>query len=119
MNIFTEIKIKDIVEKDLPKNLDQQNSYGETLLIASITYGKLSNVKLLIKKGVDVNACDNNGLTPLMHAFFWGKLKIMELLYSNGAKLEAKTNYGITTETYAKLACSNRYPVIDEYYNYK
>ena len=55
-----------------------------------------STAKLLIKKGYDVNAKDNQGNTPLHKAAFVGHGKNVELLIQNGATIDALNNRGET-----------------------
>jgi len=45
--------------------------------------------RLLIEKGADVNARDNNGSTPLIAAAFKGRSGIAQLLIDKGADVKA------------------------------
>ena len=50
--------------------------------------------ELLIAKGADVNAKDDNGWTPLHHAVPDGHKEIAELLITKGGNVNAKGIYG-------------------------
>ncbi len=52
--------------------------------------------ELLISKGADVNAKNENGQTPLFDAAVAGHKEIVELLIANGANVNAKNDYGTT-----------------------
>ncbi len=59
-------------------------------------YGKNNVVDFLLKKGIDVSAQGNTGLTGLHWAVVGGQLKTIELLLERGAPLEAVNVYGGT-----------------------
>ncbi len=68
---------------------------NQKLLLASKD-GSEKEVSALLRLGADVDARDDNGLTPLIFASFWGNESIARLLIDQGADLEAKSNYGGT-----------------------
>ncbi|EKD68776.1 MAG: hypothetical protein ACD_47C00445G0001, partial [uncultured bacterium] len=45
-----------------------EENYGSIGLIWAITGGHTDLVKMMLAKDIDINAADNDGLTPLMHA---------------------------------------------------
>jgi ankyrin repeat protein len=69
----------------------EDNTMG-TLLLASAS-GNLDAVKNAVNNGADVNAKDEEGVTPLMQA---KSAEIAQLLISNGANVNAKDNDGWT-----------------------
>jgi hypothetical protein len=58
--------------------------------------GDLAGVQALLDAGVDVNAKDEGGWTPLHRAAFAGHKEIAELLIDNGAEVNAKNEDGWT-----------------------
>lgn len=48
-------------------------------------------VKFLINMGVDVDARDDVGMTPLMWAAYYGNVEIAKLLLDNGADVNARS----------------------------
>ena len=67
------------------------------VLILFIRKGLLEAVKSLLGQGVDVNAKEEDGWTPLHHAVFWSNnVDILKCLVSRGADVNAKNNDGET-----------------------
>jgi len=56
--------------------------------------GDLAGVQAELDKGVDVNAKDESGKTPLHQATFNGHKEVVELLIAKGADVNAKTKDG-------------------------
>ena len=54
-------------------------------LFYSIQKGDVSEVELLLDKGVDVHADDNVGWPPMVRAALYGQLRIVEILLDRGA----------------------------------
>jgi len=66
------------------------------LLVHFIEKGLLKAVKSLHKQGVDINAKDEDGRTPLYTAAHSGKIDILKYFISKGADVNAKCNKGRT-----------------------
>ena len=62
----------------------------------------LEAIKLCVELGMDVNARNSMGLTPLMGAANRGSNSIIEYLVSKGARLDAKDNVGRTPLNWAE-----------------
>jgi ankyrin repeat protein len=54
------------------------------------------HAKQLIESGIDVNAGNRDGVTPLMNAAGFGKKELVELLIKRGADVNAKTRSSYT-----------------------
>ena len=52
--------------------------------------GDLAGVQVLLDKGANVNAKDDEGFTPLHQAAEWGHIEIVELLIASGAYVNAQ-----------------------------
>ncbi len=83
-------------------NLQAQNLQH---LFSAIKNNNYDSVKILISQGVDVNAKNDDGLTPLMLACYTDtKGNIVKLLIDKGADVNTKDNDGETPLLYA---CAN------------
>ncbi|MCP4849575.1 MAG: hypothetical protein GY899_16675, partial [Verrucomicrobiaceae bacterium] len=58
--------------------------------------GYLASVQAHLDAGVDINARDQNGSTPLHWAARYGQKQVVELLINKGADVNAKDNSGST-----------------------
>ena len=58
--------------------------------------GNIEAVKQHLAAGTDVNAKDENGVTPLHQAAFYGQKEVVELLIAKGADVNAKEEDGWT-----------------------
>lgn len=70
--------------------------YGQTPLAIAAENGKDDVVKLLLEKGADVNARDNDNMTPFVVAFFGGHKDIAIQLIDAKADLDGETPNGNT-----------------------
>lgn len=69
---------------------------GDTALTRAVILGRLRTVKALIKHGVDLNARDEQGRTPLMLAAHHGIEKILRMILEKGADPNAVAPRGKT-----------------------
>ena len=76
-------------------------------------YGRNSVVDFLLKKGVDLHAQQNTGLTGLHWAIVGGQLETVQLLLARGARLETKNVYGGAALGQAIWSAMNSDPQID------
>lgn len=70
--------------------------YGETALMLAVRNGHTDTVELLINKGADIEAKDEDGQTPLMFEAAWGDIETVKLLIDKGAAIEARDDDGNT-----------------------
>jgi uncharacterized protein len=95
----------DEIERLLKNNqqlLNQKNNSGDTALIAAARKGRLGVIKLLIKKGADVEGTNRLGHTVLHRAILSGYPKLVEWLVEEGrADINAVTLKGETVFTLA------------------
>jgi len=90
-------RVFNILTKAYPK----LNSWNNPSLITATRYGSTEIVKILLKKGADVNCKDVEGATPLIIASRTDNFKLVKLLISKGADVNAKDNLGTTALMYA------------------
>jgi len=85
-------KLKELLGKnpDLIKSKDKDGFTALHLAVGAVKNGK-ETVEFLIAKGADINAGNNDGLTPLHIAATEGKPEIIKILIAKGANVNAKT----------------------------
>ena len=67
-------------------NINSIDRFGRTYLMHASRLGILPAVDLLVKKGIDINAIDNDGFSALSIAYRHKKEVIVQYLLKNGAK---------------------------------
>ena len=74
-----------------------------TPLTAAATFGRAGDIQALLARGANINARDQDGLTPLMRAAFrsWNP-DIIKPLLDNGADINVATPYAETALTFAQ-----------------
>lgn len=79
---------------DYGASLDDRGRYGFTALHYAVRGGKLPLIKLLLERGAEVDALDENAVTPLLHLSKTRSkadpIPVMELLVANGANINAR-----------------------------
>jgi ankyrin repeat protein len=82
---------------DFGADIDWRSASGVTLLMSCISYGgDLQLANLLVERGVDVDAQDNNGQTALMYAVTEPNSRVVEVLLQSQADVNAQDNSGYT-----------------------
>ncbi|RYP56997.1 hypothetical protein DL770_010789 [Monosporascus sp. CRB-9-2] len=77
------------------------NIGGQIPLLWAAANGRLAVLKLLVEKGAQIEARDNDNKTPLMLAAEYGHEAAAKLLVEKGAQIEAKDNDGSTPLIFA------------------
>jgi hypothetical protein len=76
----------------------------ETQLFLAVKNRDIVDVKKQLQNGVDVNARDENGETPLHEAAINNECEIAEILIKHGAEVNAQNNNGLSALHYAAMS---------------
>ena len=100
--------------------------YGDTALTAAggigwvegVTYERsakenLEAVRMLLDLGLDPNAANNDGRTPLMGAALKGRNEVVQLLVDRGAKLDTRDNGSRDTGNTASTIAGHTWQALD------
>ena len=79
-------------------------------LLKAANTGNIEAVKQHLADGVDVDAKDVAGMTPLHAAAFTGRMEVVELLIENGADVNAKNDEGGTPLDWAETVFEDFLP---------
>ncbi|PKK53584.1 hypothetical protein CI102_2032 [Trichoderma harzianum] len=74
--------------------LHGKDETGNTTLIMAAAEKSDEMVSLLLQKGADVDATNNNGRSALMEAALWGRLRSVKALLESNASKSAKDRHG-------------------------
>jgi ankyrin repeat protein len=79
---------------DYGAGVDDRGRYGLTALHYAVRGGKLPLIKLLLERGAQADALDEDGLTPLLHLSRTRSkadpVPVLELLAASGADVDAR-----------------------------
>lgn len=73
-------------------DLECEDEEGHVPLHMAVESGDVGTVKVLVEKGVNINAVNKRGATPLYMARVWGYDDICDLLVSRGALYSLTSN---------------------------
>lgn len=73
----------------------------DTMIILASEAGYIDIVKLLLEKGANINASDNDGWTPLLHSCADSDVKLTKLLLEKGANKNVRDWNGISPMEHA------------------
>jgi len=89
---------------DAGVSVELADDSGFTLLDSAIIANRVDVARLLIARGANVNAVDQNGMTPLLYAasIDYGDSAMIDLLVKSGADRAAKSKDGLTAVELAR-----------------
>ena len=73
----------------------------------------LAAVRMLLDLGLDPNAANNDGRTPLMAAAMKGRNEVVQLLVDRGARLDARDRGSRDTETTVSVNAGHTWQALD------
>ncbi|OHF04144.1 ankyrin repeat protein [Colletotrichum orchidophilum] len=79
-----------------------EGTLGCSRLSIEVAHGNRTNVQDLLRIGVDVNAGDSRGRTPLMEAALWTRVELVGLLLAAGASTSQKDRDGRIAADFAE-----------------
>jgi uncharacterized protein len=91
-----------LIGKGADVNAVARNTTGFTALTGAVTNNHTEIVKLLVKRGAQVNYRYEGGFSPLMGAAENGNIELVNFLLENGADPDARTKDGKTPMSFAK-----------------
>ena len=87
--------LEELLKQD-PKSLNLKTWGGDTPLHLAAGHGHAEAVKLLMDRGADVSAVNQDRQTPLHLAAQFGFKPVVELLLSKNAELNPRDKFGLT-----------------------
>ena len=83
-----------VIQKGIDLNLQNDDFYGSTPLMACSGYENLEFAKILLSKGADVNKQDKSGDPAIHWSAYSGQIVFTELFLDNGAKTDLRSIHG-------------------------
>jgi uncharacterized protein len=93
--------VKHLLDRGVDKN--NQDAYGQSLIMTAVSNHHVEIVALLIAAGADVNAANQYHITPLAVAAEQGHLDLVNMLVAAEAKVNARDTAGGTALSVAIL----------------
>lgn len=84
----------------MPSSYEEWQKSGLGLILPAIS-NNVEAINKLLDLGVNINASEANGITPLMYASYHGNLEAVRVLLKSGANINAKDSRGWTALMYA------------------
>ena len=83
-------------------SVNERNRNNVTPLHWAAINGHRDTVDLLVSRGAEIDACDDEGRTPLFAAAAMGRVEVVDYLIQKGADINAVDNDGVTPLIIAK-----------------
>ncbi|XP_054153772.1 myotrophin-like [Oppia nitens] len=94
--------LESVIEQFESKKVDVNASLdGRSAIHYAADYGHTDIIEFLISKGVDLNAVDKHGISPLLAAIWEGHTECVRLMITSGAHKSGRTPDG---QTYLEAA---------------
>lgn len=87
---------EELIHRGASVDRPADNNFQVRPLHAAVAIGNISLVRLLLRRGADVNAVQQHDITPLHSAAYNGRVDMVELLLTYGADPNALTDKGET-----------------------
>jgi len=84
------------MQAELRAAINDQDKFGQTLLMRAVTQNDLKKVRKYLEWGADIDLPDNNGNTPLLRALILGSLEMADMLIAAGADVARSNKAGVT-----------------------
>ncbi len=97
---FNEDKVNSMLQHI---NINHKNSNQQNFLHLTIPDNLIESVKCLIKNGININAADTTGETPIMIAAKYGYTEIIDELLTAGTNVNFESQNGYTAIEFAIL----------------
>lgn len=101
--------VKRFLDLGVDPNYAWPSTDGGTLLITAVQDGQLEVVKLLVRRGADVNFCGNAELSPLFRAIIYDRLNIFKFLLSKGACLNGQDRVALSEVKWVDVKRDKKY----------
>ena len=99
----TEPTVNTNIKTETNKNYEISEAELQNFMSIAVKEGYRDVVGDILKKGININQKDSNGITVLMKASECGRTAIVEVLLKEGAKIDEKDNEGRTALMWAAL----------------
>jgi ankyrin repeat protein len=85
-----------LLEQGADPNIASNNAFKVAPIHSACAISRIDITELLIRHGADVNAKQQQGVTPLLSAAHHGQTTLAKLLIDHGADVNAETGKGQT-----------------------
>jgi len=98
-----------LLDLGVSPNFAWPNRDEGTLLITAVQCGHLEMVKLLVRRGANVNCCGNGDFSPLYRSVIYDRFSIFKFLLSKGAYLNRRDKTALSELKWDKVEKDRKY----------